>query len=226
MTSPSVEFRQTREFASEVKFLLSPDRACAIQAWAERRLEPDPYAAAQGGYRVTSLYLDTDKLDVYFQQGSFGRTKYRVRRYGDAEQAFLERKLKHEGRVGKIRSQVLLDDLIRLEGRAPERDWAGYWFHRRMLARRLRTACQISYFRRAFGAPGIRLTLDDDLRMRPASRMHFGGEGVEFCEGKVILELKYRQEFPAAFKQLIGEFALNPFAVSKYRMAAAKCLNS
>jgi len=225
--SPSTELRENREFASEIKFLVSPALADQIRDWARGRLAPDPNAAGESGdaYPVTSLYFDTDQFDVFHRKGSFGRSKYRVRRYGQSEITFLERKLKTRGLLTKRRSIVKLDELERLINACPERSWAGYWFHRRMLARGLEPICQISYHRTArialtqYGP--IRLTLDEHLRALPAAGVWFSEQnGTCLLEHQNILELKFRCEMPVLFKYLVEEFALNPQPVSKYRLAA------
>jgi len=79
--SPSTDLRENREFASEIKFLVSPALADQIRDWARGRLAPDPNAAGESGdaYPVRSLYLDTERFDVFHRKGSFGRSKYRVR---------------------------------------------------------------------------------------------------------------------------------------------------
>ena len=114
--SPSTDLRENREFASEIKFLICPALADQIRDWARGRLAPDPNAAGASGdaYPVTSLYLDTERFDVFHRKGSFGRSKYRVRRYGQSEIAFLERKLKTGGLLTKRRSIVKLDELEQL----------------------------------------------------------------------------------------------------------------
>jgi len=223
--SPSTEVRESREFASEIKFLVNAALADEIRDWARGRLAPDPNAAGDA-YRVTSLYFDTDQFDVFHRKGSFGRSKYRVRRYGQSEIAFLERKLKSRGLLSKRRSTVQLDELERLANADPERSWAGYWFHRRLLARGLEVRCQISYHRTAriamtqYGP--IRLTLDANLRALPATGLWFSEqEGASILEHQSILELKFRCEMPTLFKYLVEEFALNTQPFSKYRLAAA-----
>ena len=226
--SPSTESRENREFAWEIKFLLAPALAGQIRDWARARLGPDPNASdlTDDAYRITSLYFDTAQFDVYHRKGSFGRCKYRIRRYGQSDVAFLERKLKTRGLLTKRRSAVKLDELKRLDSGEPERGWAGRWFHRRLLARRLKLICQISYRRTArvtmTDSGPIRLTLDDDIRALPEGGLVFNGsqEGSALFEDRVILELKYRGEMPARFKVLVEEFALNPVPVSKYRLAA------
>ncbi len=169
--------------------------------------------------------MDTDQFDVFHRKGSFGRSKYRVRRYGEGEFTFLERKLKTSGLLTKRRSIVKLDELERLSDAEPERSWAGYWFHRRLLARSLEARCQISYHRTARVAMSrhgpIRLTLDENLRALPAAGLWFNEKnGARLLENQNILELKFRCEMPVLFKYLVEEFALSPQPVSKYRLAA------
>jgi hypothetical protein len=226
--SPSTDLREHREFASELKCLISPDVAGQIRDWARGRLAPDPNANGDGGdaYQIASLYFDTERFDVFHRIGSFGRSKYRVRRYGRSEITFLERKLKTRGLLTKRRSIVKLDELERLADADPERDWAGYWFHRRLLTRGLGPLCQISYRRTArvsmtnYGP--IRLTLDSNLRAAPATGLWFReNDGTRLLENQFILEMKFRAEMPVFFKQLVEEFALNPQPFSKYRFAAA-----
>ena len=144
--SPSIDSREKREFASEVKFLVSPELGEQVQQWARAHLQPDPYAGGEAGdrYQISSLYFDTPEFDVFHRRGSFGRSKYRVRRYGDAPIAFLERKLKTRGLLTKRRSIVRLEELSRLSDEDAGPDWSGGWFQRRLEARNLRSVCQIT----------------------------------------------------------------------------------
>jgi hypothetical protein len=143
-----------------------------------------------------------------------------------SEVAFLERKLKTRGLVSKRRSVVKLEELERLIAAEPDRSWAGFWYHQRLLARGLKPICRISYHRTArvaLGACGpVRLTLDDDIRALGTSGVAFnGGNPGELLSGnRIIIELKYRLEMPVLFKQLVEAFALNPQPISKYRLAA------
>jgi len=226
--SPSTDSRENREFASEIKFLISPTLAEHIRSWARARLSPDPHADGEAGdgYLITSLYFDTAEFDVFRRRGSFGRSKYRIRRYGQGEIAFLERKLKTRGLLTKRRSIVQLEELERLSGDNAGRDWAGYWFHRRLAARELKPICQISYRRTARVAMTeygpIRLTLDDSLCAQPAESLSFSDqEGASILKDRIILEMKFRYGMPALFKYLVEEFALTPEPISKYRLAAA-----
>lgn len=229
--SPSTDTRENRQFASETKFLIAPALAEKIRDWARVRLAADPNASGESNdacdaYWITSLYFDTDQFDVFHRKGSFGRSKYRVRRYGESRIAFLERKLKTRGLLTKRRSLVKLDELARLTDSPPARGWVGHWFHQRLVARRLKSICEITYRRTARVAMTpygpIRLTLDEDVRASAAHGVVFNGvsNGRRLSENHVILELKFRFQLPVLFKQLVEEFALNPQPLSKYRLAA------
>jgi hypothetical protein len=226
--SPSLDVRESREFASEVKFRVPEFAAEQILDWARTRLSPDPNAADQGqigAYQITSLYFDTEDFDVYRRNGSFGRSKYRIRRYGPSKTVFLERKLKTRGLVSKRRAAVRVDELERLQGNEPDAGWPGFWYHQRLIARRLRPICQISYRRIArvtatqYGP--IRLTLDRCIQTVPLNLVAFSEltPSLGLSEDQVIIEFKFRLGMPALFKELVEQFALVPTRVSKYRLA-------
>jgi hypothetical protein len=212
--------------AYELKFLLDDALAAEVEAWARRRLALDPHAdpALGGAYRTTTLYCDTPEHDVYRRTGSYGRRKFRLRRYGQSAQVFLERKSKRGDRVRKRRTAVPADELALLAHPLSVTTWPGHWFHRRLLVRRLCPACHVTYDRLAFvGAGGegpLRLTLDRRLAGWPAGAWTLTPAGVArpFLTGHLILEFKYRAVLPAPFKELIGAFRLGPAPVSKYRL--------
>lgn len=218
---------ERREFASEIKFLIPPDRVESVRAWARTHLQADPNGTGpdHDTYGITSLYFDTSHFDVFRGSGSFGRSKYRVRRYNGNETVFLERKTKTRTWVSKRRSLVGVETLPMLKGTTPAGDWPGFWFHRRVLGRQLHPVCQISYLRTARvgmaeGHP-IRLTLDRDLKAsaRVAHSFDDPHAGTPLLDQKWILELKYRHALPALFKRLITELAPAPQRISKYRLA-------
>lgn len=228
--SPSTDTREYRESACELKFLVSQATSESVREWARARLQPDPHSDGESGdgYRITSLYLDTHRFDVFHRRGSFGRSKYRIRRYGSGDIAFLERKLKTKGLLAKRRSTLQLSRLASLQDAIPVTDPDAFWFHRRLLARGLGPVCQISYRRTALFSitdlGPIRLTVDDDLRAVPVRRLAFGdlAEAVPILPDQRVLELKFRGDMPSLFKQLLLDFSLAPSAFSKYRHAARK----
>jgi len=217
--------RETRPFASEVKFVLPASLGDEIRGWARENLEPDPYGGGQfnDSYHTASLYFDTPEGHVFHRRGSFGRSKYRVRRYGAAEFVFLERKLRKPGVLVKRRTIVPLDSIDRLSEAVADPEWPGEWFHRRLMLRQIRPVCELSYarvarFARTPEGPA-RLTLDEDVQVVPVRAARFSGQvGTPVVPGQVILELKYRYRAPAIFRRLVEEFALEPQRASKYRL--------
>jgi len=226
--SPSLQVRESREFASEIKFQVPALIGEEILNWARGRLSPDPNAAEDGqngSYLITSLYFDTEDYDVYHRNGSFGRSKYRIRRYGPSKVVFLERKLKTRGLVSKRRAAVGVDELERLQEPEPEAGWSGFWYHQRLLARQLKPICQIGYRRIALVASTqhgpVRLTLDRCIETIPLNLVHFNdvSPGQPISDDQVVVELKFRLNMPTLFKELIEKFALVPKRLSKYRLA-------
>src|SRR3954470_5634250 len=217
--------REPRPFASEIKFVIPAPLGEQIRAWARENLEPDPYGGREFNdwYHTASLYFDTAADDVFHRRRSFGRSKYRVRRYGEADFAFLERKLRKPGVLVKRRTTVSLESIAQLSDAVAGCEWPGEWFHRRLLLRQIRPVCELSYarvarFARTAEGPA-RLTLDEDVRVVPARQPRFSGEvGTLVVPGQMILELKYRYRLPAVFKRLAEAFALEPQRASKYRL--------
>jgi hypothetical protein len=224
MADPT-QIRETREFAREIKFLVDKRVGDEIREWAREHMGPDPFGGGEAGdvYATTSLYFETPDLCVYKRRGSYGRAKYRVRRYGLADNIWVERKLRTANLLAKRRTPVGLDGLERLGAAEADPSWPGYWFHQRLIRRRLRPRVQVSYERTArlsrneYGT--IRLTIDDNLRSLPMpDRAFLPGTGYPLLEDQNILELKYRIEMPAIFKQLIERFKIEPHTVSKFRL--------
>ncbi len=222
---PVFDRRETRSHAREIKFLITSELGEQIREWSRTALEPDPSGVGPAGdqYSTTSLYYETPGFDVFHQNESYGRAKYRIRRYGLDEYIFLERKFRTDRLLAKRRTSVPLTSLERLGEAEADPEWPGFWFHRRILTRGLKPLVQVSYDRtaRLGSAPTgpIRLTIDTNLRVLPLpDRAFLPGVGLPLVEGKCILELKYVQDLPALFKQLIETHAMSPGRVSKYRL--------
>lgn len=214
-----------RTDAREIKCVVDPATAARIRDWVRQRLTPDPHGSGphQDEYRTASLYFDTDALDVFHRRGSFGRSKYRIRRYGSSDVVFLERKMRTKALLNKRRTIVALEGLTHLEVDRHD-GWAGDWFRRRIDARRLHIKSQVWYHRTArvgqspYGV--FRLTVDDAIEARPASAAAFQPlSGVPALLDAAIVELKFTHEMPAIFKHLVEEFDLQTRAISKYRLA-------
>jgi len=208
----------------ETKFLIPLEKAPAILEWARREMDGDPHGNGdhRDEYLVQSIYLDTPEWHVFRKIGSYGRAKYRIRRYSDENWLFLERKLKRGGIVRKKRTTIGLDELPGFQNHVN-----GLWYDRRLSLRQLKPACYIQYHRIA----RQKMTSDGLLRLTLDRALHFntdvspwswpGTGGTQFLTGRAILELKYPQSLalPALAKRIVTEFNLSPGPASKYRMA-------
>jgi hypothetical protein len=214
-----------RGAAFEVKFLLSENTAAQIEAALRSQMRLDPYADPETGnaYSITSIYLDTPRFDVFHRLGRHRFRKFRIRRYGEADWYFLERKTKRKVQVRKHRSKAEAADVARLGAPLVLTTWDGAWFHRQVTRWSLAPTCQVTYLRRAYfaevDASPIRLTFDRELRARrmqgwastPAT------SDVAIGEGEVICEFKFRGAMPACFREVVEDFGIAARGASKYR---------
>jgi hypothetical protein len=207
-------------FSSELKFLVEPDVAQALREWARAHLAADPNGGGDAGdeYRTTSLYFDTPQFDTFHRRGSYGRAKFRIRRYGDAPDVFLERKLKRNGFLCKRRTLVPLAAIADMAAES------GRWFERRLEARRLAPVCEISYLRVARAAPTdggpVRVTIDTDIGALATTDRRFAmTRGVPVLPTQAIVEMKFHEAPPALLRRAIQDFRLDPAVVSKFRLS-------
>jgi hypothetical protein len=215
-SSPSLSSEPGDGDAYEIKFRLTVEEAGWAESWARQHLQPDPHGD-NGVYRTTSLYLDTPFLDIYHKTPGYRRSKYRLRRYGSVEWIHLERKIRRGDRVRKRRDTVTLTEVSRLL----DADIGG-WFGDRVRQRLFRPVCWIGYTRTAFlsaTANGpLRLTLDRSVLGTLATTWTVPPrvEGRELLPEEVILELKYRNNLPILFHDLLAVLPSRLAGVSKY----------
>jgi hypothetical protein len=229
--SPGLRAGASAAPAYELKFLVDEAAAEGIGARLRERLLPDSNGdpALGGAYRVTTLYLDTPRLDVLMRHGTAARSKLRLRRYGNETQVYLERKTKRGERVQKQRTRIEELDMALLGAAASGPVRPAHWFHERLLRRELRPTCEVAYERCAFvggsASEPQRVTFDRRVKGRRASAFAFGEPltGPSVLGDAVICELKFQGGLPLFFKELIREFHLDPTTVSKYRRAMEAC---
>jgi hypothetical protein len=216
--------------AFEVKFLLDEEQAREVEQRLGSLLSLDPHADPQrdNAYRLTTLYCDTPAWNVYRREGRFRLFKCRLRRYGESDKVYLERKSKQRTIVRKKRSTIPLADLARL-GRPANGPWDGRWYHHQLLRNDLSPVCLIEYQRVAYfgrGADGpLRLTFDRQIRgsvMRDWSFDH-AAQVHDLLSGFVVCEFKFRDRLPALFKTVMHDLQLTPQGVSKYRRCLEAC---
>lgn len=214
--------------AFELKYLLSRDAAKQIEAWARTHMTPDPHGDA-GLYQITSVYSDTQHFDVLHRSPGYRRNKFRLRRYGNERNVYLERKYKRKDRVLKERTPVREEELSLLASEDLSADWLANWFHREIWQRRLRPTCRVSYWRKAFFKPigdhCIRLTLDHDMVGSPAESW----SETSVPDGQILLpdhhmvELKYPVYIPPLFHELLALLPSQMARICKYRLCMEGC---
>jgi hypothetical protein len=222
----AVTIRETRRRARETKFVADVSMYPRLVEWARQRLSPDGHGVGTHGdeYATSTLYFETRTFDVYNRCGSYGRSKYRIRRYGSADTVFLERKFRTERLLAKRRTVVPLSAITRLGAAEPDASWPGFWFHRRLQLRRLYPLMQLSYDRVArvgeSSTGPVRLTIDRHLRALPLPDFAFlPAIGLPFLEQTCIVEVKYQVALPALFRELAETFCLDVEKISKFRAA-------
>ncbi len=194
LESPALASCSSVANAFELKCVLSEQTATRLVEFLGDSLQVDPFAssAPQGRYHITTLSTDTSELNCFHRVAGYARRKYRIRRYGNEEIVYLERKTRRGSRVQKIRSVIPGSELTRL-GQAVGSDgadvfhsancfcepsdsvksespgeWAGAAYQSQLERRALKPACLMTYERQAwFGQSengAVRFTLDRNLQ--------------------------------------------------------------
>ncbi len=225
--SPSLLAGDASTGATELKFRCTPEQALALEEYFRPIVTLDPHAnqSESGRYQVSTLYTDTPEFSVFHREQDDKYFKFRIRRYGDSSEIFLEKKCKRSGRVSKYRINSTLTQMADL-ATADSESSASNWFKEEIHAGNFRPVCELNYLRRPFFAimeeQPVRLTFDFNLRTRANS--HWGFEDhhrvwLPLFEGQVICEMKFTGTLPAQMKSAIEKFQLLPGNCSKYRNA-------
>jgi hypothetical protein len=220
--SPSLTHSRVPAF--ELKFLVSEAHAAILEAWARNHFLPDSHGT-DGAYHTTTLYCDTPNFDVLHKTDGFRRRKFRLRRYDERADLFLERKTKTGTQVRKRRTEIHESELPYLASPMSLPDWAGNWFHRRLWFRHLGPTCVLNYHRTAFSQPAdhSRVTIDRHLFSQRTKHWKLPppGKGIPVLAGQAVVEFKFQDTLPLILKDALERFRLHPTAHSKYRSALA-----
>ena len=220
-----------------MKFRIDAVQAEEIRGWARQTMVADPFGYFDGGdhYHIHSLYFDTPALDLFRRTGRVGRTKMRLRRYGDDDTLWFESKRKRRGVVRKRRTPIDRTTLNRY--RAIETTSGtttdtsiepGKWFLDRLNRLGMEPTVRLSYqrFARMMDAAGppCRLTIDRQMTASPSRQWDVDTDtsvaGTEFGKNQ-ILELKFNDHLPSILRQLLRLFSIQPTGFSKYQCATA-----
>ncbi len=228
----------------ELKYLLDAHLAMEVRRWAREHLGVDAHCNPLLGdsYEVNTLYLDSPELDLYYRTPEIGRTKHRIRRYSDEATLWVETKRKRSNVVNKNRTATSEAELIAhlTETQSaydnPSNGWCGDWFIDRLKERRLQPTVQVHYRRFArtsvLGGECLRLTIDSHLQASRAEGWNVGSStDVNRClrysaTDTEILELKFHNQMPHLFKDLLRAFSIPATKFSKYRTAVQCYIDS
>jgi len=229
----------------EIKYLVESRRIDEIKAKLSGFFEPDPYAIADKGYYVYSIYFDSPRYNFYSEkrEGQLTRIKPRIRTYQRAPEAepetfFLELKGRHDRIVLKRREAI-----SRHTAQALLRSSYGVFSPRDLesptlgefvfLAERdnLIPSVTVLYRREPFDAafyPGLRLTFDTRLQCSLATRLgnpqHAFSEAIPF--NYFVLELKYNDKIPRLFLDRLNQLELKQLSISKFAISLERCYDA
>ncbi len=219
------------EHRVEFKYHLDPTISTEVRDWARQHMLADEHCDPSQGdsYDVHTLYLDTEAWDLYQRTDVIGKTKHRVRRYGNSDTLWLETKKKNKQSVVTKRRSALPTSQWLKQLQQPDQlqAWDGQWFMDSIRERELRPAVNVHYRRFARmlkdGPQAMRLTIDS--RLEGSLPLSDGNIGERPTNEKrslgslEILELKFHGVMPDLFKALLQEFPLQAAGFSKFRSA-------
>ncbi|TWU55543.1 polyphosphate polymerase domain-containing protein [Rubripirellula reticaptiva] len=219
----------------ELKYVLDAKLSLEVRQWAREHLGVDGHCndALGDSYDVNTLYLDTAELDIFHRSSDFGKAKHRIRRYGDDSTLWVETKRKKANVVKKNRTATSEQEVeSRLTDLSDQTAWCGDWFSDRVVQRQLQPTVQVHYRRFArtsiLGGESLRLTIDSQLQASPIDGWNVASTSDVANHAKrmaitsdEILELKFHNQMPHLFKELLRTFAIPATGFSKYRTAVA-----
>lgn len=229
----------------ELKYWLPEPIAERVQLFVAPFVEQDPIAGPVARQRVTSVYLDTRRLDFYRAHlaSAPDRFKLRVRYYGDFPGAtvFFEVKRKVGRVVDKRRARVPSANLAALLAGAsastsPLEDVQAGHLSRFLFLMNLHRAtpklvltCSRSAYCSRDPWDKARATLDRQISFQAVSPARLFGDAGQWHPAPIprpgaLLELKYSDHVPWWMNDLAGRLAPYRIAYSKYIAAMSLAL--
>ncbi|MBL9175866.1 MAG: polyphosphate polymerase domain-containing protein [Verrucomicrobiales bacterium] len=229
----------------ELKYVIPEELALAVREFIRPYLELDEYGAKRAdlSYTIHNLYLDSERLDIYWGtiNGDKNRYKLRLRFYEDNALApvFFEIKRRMNDAILKQRSgikrgavEAVLSGQLpapsELVSSDPRQLVAIQRFVELMMQDRAVPVAHVRYDREAWISVvdnSVRVTMDRNVLISPEFVTRFSEQMDDpTCVfGKlVILELKFTGRFPDWFKELVRVFGLRQGSASKYADGIAR----
>src|SRR3989338_4239017 len=203
----------------EFKYLVSFDQKNLIASRLRSFMRLDPFADADSGYSVTSLYLDSPNLKFYRENeaGLGNRKKILLRFYNDKPQVTFRE-------IKRKRQEVVYKDRILTNGQSDSPVEKEIRFLTKMF--HLRPTVWVRYRRQPWINPqnNLRITFDSDI-ISANAKHSFNRNGLWFrpiLPGYCIMEVKFDGKLPRKIFDILGKHFLIREALSKYRLAIEK----
>ena len=212
---------RTRFVRHELKLLLDESDLRVARDFAAQRLTPDTFAGVDSAYELSTLYLDTVDRRIFRRLLDGSGTKYRIRRYGEEDIVYVERKTRRGTLVRKRRAEFPMADLpTLLRGDIQGETWPAT-FSGAIFDFELIPSLLLTYRRHAWQGPRrSRLTLDDRIEAWHGdgiARLERPGTSASISEN-VVLELKYDAVMPPEFEELLAMLPIEQQGFSKYTL--------
>lgn len=222
----------------ELKYLINEDTALMVRDFVRPIIDFDEYSVGKPNYSypVHSLYIDSDRLQLYWDtiNGNKNRYKLRLRYYSTHPDApvFFEVKRRYNNTIAKQRGGVRQECVpLLLSGQLPQQEHLVSKNPNGLVA--LQTFCHLAhdihakprvhiyYMREAYVS-------DDDQVRVTIDRRVFGDANLDHSittemkdprrafPNDVILELKFTNRFPDWFRELVRIFGVMQCGAAKY----------
>lgn len=221
----------------EMKYLIDEVKAEEIRAFLTTFMVPDDKARCGHAYTVSSLYLDSPSMRLFWSSnlGEKNRFKLRVRSYSDdpSQPVFCEIKRRMNGIILKKRAAIhreYLGEILRGVHPRPEMVIIPseldnlHLFSEEIRQIDARPCLHVRYQREAwmslFGDP-MRITFDSQLACLPVpetfDRVRLNGNGWKRLDHfPVILELKFSDSYPPWLHEFVLRHGLFRDSCAKY----------
>ncbi len=219
----------------ELKYRIPETTARAIAQFIKPYLQRDRYAQLRpnGEYPITSLYLDSDRLQLCREtlEGKKNRFKLRIRGYSDKPDTpvFFEIKRRVQNVILKSRARGLHHHvpLILAGHEMPPQNFptdikALHQFQLYVKYLNARPMVLVRYMREAYEGDGdsrVRVTFDRQLNycVTEEPRVRLGGTGwLPVALNFSILEIKFTARYPGWLSEMVRIFDLKVTSMSKY----------
>jgi len=205
----------------EQKYVLNEKQYKIIKNSISKHFDKDKYPTS----KIYNIYFDNDNNDLIINslEKPIYKEKFRVRKYGDSGDIFLEMKQKYKSIVYKRRVILTQDeyDAYFEDGTFPSHDKQimkeiDYY----MKYYNLKPFMMVAYDRESFLSrddSNFRLTFDHDLRSRHNKLTLEDDESdkMYFSDKKWIMELKSTNNLPLWFIDVLSNNGIYPISFSK-----------